>query len=206
MRTPPKPTVFLAAAAALSLLLTGCSLETVEPKPSAPAPAPSQTPSPSDLPKETGLPGTTDAEPTPSAGKTDDQIQAEIREKLGRLTHPQGYILPADAAQTVTGVSTTAEVTELLRKKGYSLDLARSLTAEFYREKNQTVTIVAREGMAGGFDPAQDAVLARKNKFTWTITQKHPDDPLSGPNTAVYEVEVLKDGSYRLNAWTVSHL
>lgn len=201
MRTT-KP-LWLAGAllASLSLALAGCSEPAAKPAPTKTAP---QTPSNgSTLPKESDKPIENAA---PSADKTDDQMQAEIKEKLNRLTHPQGYVLPTDAAQHVIGAATLDEVSELLRKKGYSLDLARTLTQQFYKTSNGAVTIIATDGYPGAFDPAQDAVFARKNKYAWSITQKHPDDALHGPHTANYEVEVLKDGSYRLNAWTTQNL
>ncbi|MBL0387306.1 hypothetical protein JJB07_11650 [Tumebacillus sp. ITR2] len=191
----------VAAAAGLALMLTGCSQQTAQPTPTKQVPTPTQP----NVPKESGTSSETPT-PTPSVDKTDDEIQVEIKEKLNRLTHTQGYILPTDSSQQVVGATTLAEVSELLRKKGYSSDLAHKLTASFYQEQGSAVTIIAKDGYVGAFDPALDAVLARKNKYSWTVTQKHPDDALYGPHTATYEVEVLKDGSYRLNSWSVSSL
>ncbi|PWK16004.1 hypothetical protein [Tumebacillus permanentifrigoris] len=204
MRTIKPLWLTLALLASLSLALVGCSEQTAKPVPNKSTP---QTPS-----NATKLPTESDKpieNPTPTP-KSDDEIQAEIKEKLNRMTHPQGYVLPTDAEQHVTGVSTLAQVSEQLRKKGYSIDLARVLTQQFYQEHATSgsayVTILATDGYPGAYDPRLEAVFARKNKFAWTITQKHPDDVLNGPNVATYEVEVLKDGSYRLNAWKAENL
>jgi hypothetical protein len=138
--------------------------------------------------------------------KTEEQIQKEIREKLGRMTHPKGYSLPLNHEGFVQGVSTLDEVEELLRKKGYAPEIARSLTEEFYQVKGSGVTLIARDGAPGVFDPEKPAAFFKKNKWTWTVEQEHKDDALHGSHVASYEVELLKDGNYRLNRWKTKPL
>lgn len=179
------------ALTAAALLLVGCSQKTESPPPQTTPP-----------PSNNG--GTTD--PAPVAEKSEEQIKTEIREKLARMTDPKsGYVLPNDNG-VVQDVTTLAEVTEKLRKKGYSLPLAETLTEEFFKEQAQggttQVIIIPRDGHPGVFEPEMEATFTKKGKWTWVIEQDHPDDKLHGPHTSTYEVEVLKDGTYRLNAWT----
>lgn len=204
-----KPNWFLLVlSVSLLLVLVGCAKQTADDKSNTPpqtkVPAQTQKPAPKETPKPT------ENESTPTSDKTDEMIQAEIREKLGRMTHPPGYVLPTDSEQRVQGVSNLADVTELLRKKGYSIDLARILAQQFYQEHSSAsgayVTVIATDGYPGPFDLALDATFTRKNKYTWTVAQKHSNDALYGPHIATYDVEVLKDGTYRLNAWTAQKM
>jgi hypothetical protein len=189
----------LVLTAAALLLLAGCSEKTGSPEPQATLPKTND--GDAQKPIEPAQP------PLKAEEKTEDQIKQEIREKLGRLTTPQsGYAQPVGDDNAVQGVSSLEEVTELLRKKGYSLPLAKTLTHEFYKEQTQggqtKVVLIARDGYAGVFDPKEEATFTKKNKWIWVVEQEHPDDALHGPHTATYEVEVLKDGTYRLNSWT----
>jgi hypothetical protein len=193
------------AALALALLLVGCSTPSGQPQ--AQPPAKNGQPAPGGGATDGGKSGTggtgSDAVKEPAAEeKTEAQVQQEIREKLGRLTNPKtGYALPVDANGLVKEVATLDEIAELLRKKGYAPSLAKELTEGFYKVSGKGVMLIARDGHPGVFDTKQTAVMIKKNKWSWTVEQEHPNDQLNGPHVAVYEVEVLKDGTYRLNSW-----
>jgi hypothetical protein len=195
-----------------ALLLTGCSSDSPEPKQPTTTDQPKQAQpdkGQSAGPKENGTtpaPITGEAgqgnEGNPASEKTDDQIKGEIRTKLARLTAAKtGYSLPADANLAIKGAATLEDVTEMLRKKGYSVELAKTLTHEFFKEKDGHVVMVARDGYAGRFLEQEDAEFTKSGKHVWTVVQKHLDDQLHGPHVSTYEVEVLKDGTYRLNSW-----
>ncbi|ASS74774.1 hypothetical protein CIG75_07150 [Tumebacillus algifaecis] len=188
-----------------AMLLVGCAPKADQQKPSGQTAPPqsnnggtgSDTPKPSDGTKL----------PTPTAEKTDEQIKTEIRAKLQRLTTAQsGYSLPVNDKQVVQQVSSLQDVTESLRKKGYSQPLAKTLTEEFYQERitggTAQIILLARGGHMGRFSTDAEATFTKKSKWVWLIEQEHPDDNLHGPHTSTYEVEVLKDGTYRLNSWT----
>ncbi|TCP54601.1 hypothetical protein EV586_104222 [Tumebacillus sp. BK434] len=192
------------ALCAAAWLLVGCAQKTESPPPTTPPPASNQG--------ETGGQGTTPepnggaANPAPVAEKTEEQTKGEIREKLARMTDPKtGYVLPNDNG-VVQEVTTLPEVTEKLRKKGYSLPLAQTLTEEFFKEQTRggttQVVIIPRGGHPGVFQPEQAATFTKKGKWIWVIEQDHDDNLLHGPHISSYEVEVLKDGTYRLNTWT----
>jgi hypothetical protein len=202
----------LVATLVLPVVLVGCSQQTQKPQDASPTP-----PIQGNNGQGTGQ---TDSS-TPSEGndnvqpadKTEEQIQAEIKTKLGRMTSPKtGYVLPADHNGLVEGATTLADVSEQLRKKGFSVALATSLAQEFYKAQPVSgstpagVKVIPRDGRIGTFDPKLDATFTKKNKWIWIVEQKHPDDQLHGPHIATYEVEALKDGTYRLNNWTTKNL
>ncbi len=176
-----------------SLLFVGCSQQVEQPV----------TP-----PQETKAQGGGEtSNPSQDAVKTEEETKQEIREKLTRLTEPKaGYVLPTSDDGVVQDVSSLAEVTERLRKKGYSLPLAKALTAEFYKEQGASgakkVMLIAKGGYKGQFAGTAEATFTKINRWAWQIVQKHPEDQLYGAHISTYEVEVLKDGTYRLNAWT----
>ncbi|MCX7571769.1 hypothetical protein OS242_17635 [Tumebacillus sp. DT12] len=192
--------IFVAAA----MMLTACSAPADDPAP--PSTPPPKTSEPGQQPGSPGGSGGSGTDPNggteEKAGeKSEEQIQKEIREKLARMTHPKGYSLPHDGSGRVEDVETLDEVAELLRKKGYAPDIARTLTEEFYEAKNGAIQLIPRDGYPGVFDADKPAAFFKKNKWTWTVEQDHKDDMLHGPHVATYEVEVLRDGSYRLNVW-----
>jgi len=133
---------------------------------------------------------------------TDAEQQAEIKAKLNRMTTPSGYVLPVDEDNVVQGAVTLEQVAEMLRKKGFAEALAMDLADEFYKEDSSTVKLVPRDGRMGVFLLDEPATFTKKNKFTWTIVQRNTKDKLHGPHTSTYEVERLKDGTYRLNRWS----
>ncbi|MGB8955772.1 MAG: hypothetical protein WCC10_10370 [Tumebacillaceae bacterium] len=186
--------IVLAVAAGL-LVLSGCS---------KPAETPQKPPAASEGDKQPQAGGSdADKQPQAAVEKTEDEIKQEITQKLARLTDPKGYALPTDSSGHVDGAVSVDDVTELLRKKGYSPDLAKLLAKEFYQAEGSGVKLIARDGAAGVFQPDAEATWTKKSKYVWSIEQKHPNDQLNGPHVANYEVEVLKDGTYRLNAWIV---
>ncbi|ARU63509.1 hypothetical protein CBW65_22760 [Tumebacillus avium] len=190
------------ALTAAALLLVGCSQKTESPPPQTTPPPSNNGGTGGNTPDPNG--GTTD--PAPVAEKSEEQIKTEIGAKLTRMTDAKsGYVLPNNNG-VVQDVTTLAEVTEKLRKKGYSLPLAETLTEEFFKEKTQggstQVIIIARDGYPGVFEPDKEATFTKKGKWTWVIEQEHNENMLHGPHISTYEVEVLKDGTYRLNAWT----
>jgi len=191
-----------------SLLLTGCSLSTDKQTPTTPPPTQNEKPGTGGQSGNGG--GNNTQNPPPSDPKTeaksDKQVQDEIKEKLARMTQPKGYMLEYSSDGTVKGVKTLDDVAEQLRKKGYAPDIAKNLAKSFYKVESGNVKLVATEGWPGVFEDNKPATFTKKNKWTWTIEQKHPEDGLYEPHTAHYEVEVLKDGTYRLNVWTTKKL
>ncbi|HEU4962655.1 MAG TPA: hypothetical protein VFV52_02205 [Bacilli bacterium] len=199
-----KPMTLVATLAVSALLFAGCSQQTADPQqqPKPPqnngggtgdtAPQP-----PTENNDSTEQPG----EQAPTADKTDDEIQTEIKGKLARLTDPSGYTLPVDATGHVENATSLDDVAELLRKKGYTHDLAVLLAHSFYKENAGAVEIIATDGRPGIFQAEQDATFTKKNKYVWHVEQQHTDNGLWEPHTAIYEIEVLRDGSYRLNLW-----
>ncbi|MGZ4031082.1 MAG: hypothetical protein ACXVDJ_02700, partial [Tumebacillaceae bacterium] len=192
-------------------VLVGCSQQTQKPQDMSQKPPVTdnngQQPGPSD--SSTPNEGNSNVQPT---DKTEEQIQAEIKTKLGRMTSAKtGYVLPTDSQGLVEGATTIADVSELLRKKGFSIELATSLAKEFYKVQPASgstpagVMVIARDGRIGTFDPNEEATFTKKNKWIWIVEQKHPNDQLNGPHVATYEVEALKDGTYRLNSWTTKN-
>lgn len=186
--------IVLVVAAGL-LVLGGCS---------KPAETPQTPPAASESGKQPQA-GGSDAGQQPQAAveKTEDEIKKEITQKLSRMTDPKGYALPTDSSGLVQGAASADDVAELLRKKGYSTELAKLLAKEFYQAEGSGVKMIARDGAVGVFQADAEATWTKKSKYVWLIEQQHPNDQLNGPHIAKYEVEVLKDGTYRLNSWTV---
>ena len=177
------------------LLLSGCS---------KPTETPQKPPEASQGDKQPQAGGSdADKQPQAAVEKTEDEIKKEITQKLARLTDPKGYALPTDSSGLVQGAASVDYVTGLLRKKGYSTELAQLLAKEFYQAQGSGVKLIARDGAAGVFQADAEAAWTKKSKYVWLIEQSHPNDQLNGPHIAKYEVEVLKDGTYRLNSWTV---
>lgn len=183
-----------------SLLLTGCSLQTGKeqtPTPTTPPPTTEEKPGNTQHPPQT--------DPQPVA-KSDEQIQDEIKEKLARMTSVKGYTLELAGDGTVKGAETLDDVAEQFRKKGYAPDIAKNLAQSFFKVESSGVKPISTDGWPGVFAADKPATFTKKNKWTWVVEQKHPEDGLYSPHTAHYEVEVLKDGTYRLNVWSTKEL
>jgi hypothetical protein len=202
----------LVAALVLPAVLVGCSQQTQKPQDTSPKPPITDNNGQQSGPSDSTTPSEGNGTVKPT-DKTDEVIQAEIKTKLGRMTSVKtGYVLPTDSHGLVEGATTIADVSELLRKKGFSIELATSIAKEFYKVQPASgstpagVTVIARDGRIGTFDPNKEATFTKKNKRIWIVEQKHQDDQLHGPHVALYEVEALKDGTYRLNSWTTKNL
>lgn len=194
-----RKSVHLFATLAVSaLLFAGCSQQTETPTNPDDQGNTNQTPPPAPPGETPDPPG----EQTPDEPKTEAEIQTEIRGKLARMTDPSGYILPTDANGHVAGLTSLDEVAEALRKKGYTQEIAIRLANSFYKEQSGgAVGIIATEGEKGVFERDKEATFTKKNKNVWLVEQEHPENGLWEPHIAVFEMEVLKDGTYRLNRW-----
>jgi len=203
----------IAAVAGLALLITGCSAETDQPETKVEPPASREDAKPKEGGADpSGLESEAKGEDAQAIDekaedeKSEADVQAEIKEKLARMTQPRGYTLNVDSQNRVLDALSLSDVAEQLRKRGFAQQLAERITEEFYREQDGAVVMLARDGLPGVFESVKEASFTKKNKYVWTVTQKHPESGLHDPHTAVYEVEVLKDGTYRLNAWSVNPL